>query len=83
MVGTIPIITHHYDEEDGSYVAKRTIRIHRPEDRSDVGCLPMFLARGRDQAGQLDIRGAVVAIEDPWEQPMEGLDAADLLNLHI
>ena len=47
------------------------------------GCLPMFLARGRDQAGQLDIRGAVVAIEDPWEQPMEGLDAADLLNLHI
>ena len=47
------------------------------------GCLPMFLARGRFQAGQLDSQGAVVAIEDPREQPMEGLDAADLLNLDI
>ena len=33
----------------------------------------MFLARGRYQAGQLDSQGAVVAIEDPREQPMEGL----------
>ena len=47
------------------------------------GCLPMFLARGRYQAGQLDNQGAVVAIEDPREQPMEGLDAADLFNLDI
>ena len=47
------------------------------------GCLPMFLARGRYQAGQLDSQGTVVAIDDPREQPMEGLDAADLLNWDI
>ena len=43
------------------------------------GCLPIFLDRGRYQAGQLDNQVAVVAIEDTREQPMEGLDAADIL----